>query len=61
MRYLQQVRLTYVHDDLRQADPSRATVALIAHRWGFTQLGRFAAAYRAKYGVPPSQTLHRGG
>jgi AraC-like DNA-binding protein len=57
MSHLQQVRLTRAHDDLRQADPARTTVAAIAHRWGFAHLGRFASAYRARFGQPPSETL----
>lgn len=57
MSYLRQIRLARAHDDLRQTDANHITVAQIAHRWGFTQLGRFAASYRAKYGVNPSETL----
>jgi AraC-like DNA-binding protein len=33
------------------------TVADVAFRWGFNHLGRFAAFYRTRYGVPPSRTL----
>jgi AraC-like DNA-binding protein len=32
-------------------------VADAAYRWGFNHLGRFAAAYREKYGVSPSRTV----
>jgi AraC-like DNA-binding protein len=60
MAYLRQVRLARAHDDLRGADPSLSTVAEIAYRWGFTHLGRFASAYRARYGQPPSWTLNAG-
>jgi AraC-like DNA-binding protein len=56
--YLRQVRLDRAHEELRQADPDRTTVADVAHRWGFTHLGRFAGAYRARYGAAPSQTLN---
>jgi transcriptional regulator GlxA family with amidase domain len=56
--YLRQVRLDRAHDQLRQADPDQTTVAAVAHRWGFTHLGRFAGSYRARYGVSPSQTLN---
>ena len=55
--YLRELRLARVHDELRRADPAETTVAQVAHRWGFGHLGRFAAAYRAKYGAPPSATL----
>lgn len=57
MAYLQQVRLRRVYEALRGADPQRVTVASIAHRWGFAHLGRFASAYRKKFGVSPSKTL----
>jgi AraC-like DNA-binding protein len=40
MAYLRAVRQRHAHRDRRSADPSHTTVALIAHRWGFTQLGR---------------------
>ncbi|WP_160165757.1 AraC family transcriptional regulator [Actinoplanes sp. OR16] len=56
--YLRQIRLDRAHDELRQAEPGRTTVAYVAHRWGFTHLGRFAGSYRARYGVSPSQTLN---
>ena len=58
MAYLRQVRLQRADADLRAADGAEAGVASIASRWGFTNFGRFAAAYRARYGRTPSQTLH---
>jgi AraC-like DNA-binding protein len=57
MAYLQQVRLGQAYESLRSADPARVTVAAVAHRWGFAHLGRFAYAYRARFGVSPSETL----
>jgi AraC-like DNA-binding protein len=30
----------------------------VAHRAGFAHLGRFATAYRARFGNTPSETLH---
>ncbi|MGW4403690.1 AraC family transcriptional regulator [Nonomuraea sp. NPDC004702] len=60
MAHLRQVRLTRVHDELRTADPARATVTTVAARWGFLHQGRFAAQYRERYGQPPSETLRRG-
>src|SRR5262249_19159532 len=75
MAYLRDVRLRRAHADLQAeaalrssatppvAFPARGTpglgVAGIASRWGFTNFGRFAAAYRARYGHPPSDTLRR--
>jgi AraC-like DNA-binding protein len=57
MDYLRLVRLRHAHRDLRSAHPTHSTVAAIAHRWGFTHLGRFAAAHKKMYGVTPLQTL----
>jgi AraC-like DNA-binding protein len=57
MSYLRQVRLGRAHDDLRHSDLGGATVAEIALRNGFPHFGRFAAAYRDRYGVSPRQTL----
>jgi AraC-like DNA-binding protein len=57
MAYLQQVRLGKVHETLQRADPTRVTVATVAHRWGFAHLGRFASVYRTRFGESPSETL----
>jgi AraC-like DNA-binding protein len=53
MAYLRSVRLDRVHEELHAGS---AGVAETAHRWGFTHLGRFASAYREKFGVLPSAT-----
>lgn len=55
MHALQDIRLARAHADLLAGEV--ATVADAAFRWGFTHLGRFASAYRERYGVPPSRTL----
>jgi AraC-like DNA-binding protein len=57
MAYLRQVRLARVHEELRRGDPAQVTVSEVASRWGFTHLGRFAGAYRLRYGQSPSRTL----
>lgn len=57
LAYLRQVRLARAHDELRRSDPAATTVTDVALRWGFAHQGRFAAAYRRRYGVPPSTTL----
>ena len=58
--YLRRTRLAAAHADLLRADPTAGdTVREIAARWGFAHPGRFAAAYRAAYGVPPKHTLDR--
>lgn len=60
MGHLQQVRLERARESLLEADPTRVTVASIAHRWGFAHLGRFAAVYRARFGECPSESLRAG-
>ena len=61
MAYLRQVRLQRADADLRAAADAAVGagrgVAAIASRWGFTNFGRFAAAYRARYGRTPSEAL----
>ena len=56
MRYLQQCRLERARADLLDA---RGSVTDIAYRWGFGNLGDFAARYRERYGERPSETLRR--
>lgn len=56
MAYLRDVRLRRADAELRGPAP-HDTVALVARRWGFVHLGRFAASYEARFGQPPSQTL----
>jgi len=56
--YLRRVRLERAHRQLQTADPATGmTVAEAARRWGWANQAKFAAAYRAQYGVPPSHTL----
>ncbi|RPA12245.1 AraC family transcriptional regulator [Gordonia sp. OPL2] len=50
---LTDIRLAAVHDDLRLGQVQSVTDAAL--KWGFTHSGRFAAAFRHKYGVSPSQ------
>jgi AraC-like DNA-binding protein len=52
-------RLKEVHRALCDADPGKVNVGEVAHRFGFTQLGRFAGTYRATFGENPSATLQR--
>lgn len=58
-RLLRDVRLMDAHHRLRSADPRTTTVAAIAHASGFAHLGRFAVAYRERFGESPSRTLAR--
>ena len=50
MEYGRDVRLRRAREELRDADPLADSVAAVARRWGFTHLGRFAAAREAKFG-----------
>jgi AraC-like DNA-binding protein len=60
MAYLRQVRLARAHEDLATTDPAQGlTVRDIAYKWGFNHVPRFAAAYRERYGVLPSETLRK--
>jgi AraC-like DNA-binding protein len=58
-RYMLLRRLKTVRTALRDADPATASVAEIANRCGFTELGRFAVVYRSAFGESPSATLRR--
>lgn len=60
MAYVRRRRLERAHEELLRLDPtSGATVTSVALRYGFAHTGRFAAAYRARFGEPPSATLRR--
>jgi transcriptional regulator GlxA family with amidase domain len=59
MAYLRAVRLRRARQDLLDSDSSIDTVASIAFRWGFSNLGRFAAVYAARYSEYPAVTLRR--
>lgn len=58
MAALRTLRLEKIRQDL--ADPgAESSIADIAFRWGYAHLGRFAAAYRERFGEPPHETLRR--
>ena len=56
MAYLKSVRLERIRRDLLEAEPG-ASVAALAMKWGFAHHGNFAKAYKAKFGVPPFETM----
>lgn len=62
MQLLRDMRLDKIRLELANA-PADASVSEIALHWGYAHLGRFAAAYRQRFGEAPSQTLAaaRGG
>ncbi len=56
--YMRLRRLNLVRGLLQHANPATAKVSEIARRYGFCELGRFAAHYRKIFGEMPSATLH---
>lgn len=54
---LREARLVGAHRDLQGADPGATTVSDVATAWGFGHLGRFASAYRARFGRSPRDVL----
>jgi AraC-like DNA-binding protein len=59
IHYLALRRMHLVRRALLRVDSSTATVTRIATDHGFWELGRFAVAYHALFGEPPSATLQR--
>ena len=59
LRYSRIRRLNLARSTLLRVDPTVATVAQVARSHGFSELGRFAVAYRALFGEPPLATLLR--
>jgi transcriptional regulator GlxA family with amidase domain len=60
MAHVRRRRLEQAHDELLRLDPAGGVkVTDVALRHGFGHTGRFAAAYRARFGEPPSATLRR--
>jgi AraC-like DNA-binding protein len=57
MLYLRGLRLHRVHTELAASSPRSVTVTMIAGRWGFVHLGRFASQYCQLFGETPSETL----
>jgi AraC-like DNA-binding protein len=58
-KYLLMRRLNFVRTALQHADPTTTSVAEIARRYHFSELGRFAVTYRRIFGEVPSATLSR--
>ena len=57
--HLHTLRLSEVRRTLATLDGATATITEVASRFGFHELGRFAAAYRAAFGEHPSETRQR--
>jgi transcriptional regulator GlxA family with amidase domain len=61
MTYLRRLRLHRVHAELAANSADLVTVTMVAGRWGFVHLGRFASQYRQLFGETPSDTLRARG
>lgn len=59
LSFIRHRRLHAARRELLSVDPGEGSVADIAHRLGFLELGRFAADYRQSFGELPSQTMAR--
>ena len=59
-RFAKSLRLSEVRKALLSAHLASETVTAVAMRFGFRELGRFAADYRAAFGESPSETVGRG-
>ncbi|GAA4266208.1 helix-turn-helix domain-containing protein [Frondihabitans peucedani] len=59
LHYLRDQRLERVRVDLLAAAPDCTTVLDVAHRWGFTHMGRLSHDYVARFGEYPRETLRR--
>jgi AraC-like DNA-binding protein len=56
MTHLRAIRLDQIHAELSNAEPGSVNVGTVAARWGFLHAGRFAAAYRRRFGCTPAET-----
>jgi transcriptional regulator GlxA family with amidase domain len=57
--HLHTLRLNEARRTLSTPDGAASTITEVASRFGFHELGRFAAAYRAAFGEHPSETRQR--
>jgi len=59
MHYARNRRLDRVRATLLVSDPASTLITSVAMHYGFWELGRFAQAYRLRFGERPSDTLRR--
>jgi AraC-like DNA-binding protein len=59
MAYLRDIRLDRIRAELLAAELGTLSVGAVAARWGFLHAGRFAAAYKRRFGVSPSRDRAR--
>ncbi|MNY10757.1 HTH-type transcriptional activator RhaS [compost metagenome] len=56
MRYLRDIRMERVRQDLLDPHKPRSVTEIATH-WGFFQLGRFATEYRNRFAEAPRETI----
>ncbi|MCB1370109.1 MAG: helix-turn-helix transcriptional regulator [Rhodobacteraceae bacterium] len=57
--YVRRLRLHRIHHDLASEAEASCTVALVANRWGLSELGRVAGLYCDLFGELPGETRAR--
>jgi AraC-like DNA-binding protein/mannose-6-phosphate isomerase-like protein (cupin superfamily) len=57
--YLRALRLDRCRHELLDGLPEETSVTGVAAKWGFSNHGRFACAYRERFGENPADTLRR--
>ena len=57
-RYLNLLRFNAIKKELLSSDPDSITIANIARKYNFFEMGHFSAQYKKIFGEAPSQTLH---
>lgn len=54
-RYIQDRRLHFARNGLRQRRDTKLSIAQVAWNYGFTSMGHFNRVFRERYGYPPSE------
>ena len=57
-KYLQNLRLNAIREELSLAHPRTVTIIDIAQKYNFFHMGHFSQEYKKLFGQTPSQTLH---
>ncbi len=58
-RFMRQLKLNLVRQELSHNSNKHTTVMSVAHKWGFSHMGRFSKYYTELFEENPSETLKR--